>query len=260
MFDGKPEVLLDAIQMRKVLMVGQMNRPLATRLRGKFAGSPTSGFSTSGCGTVIGSQSPSEAPLSGFLDGIPMPAEQPACQVVVDPVLVSARLSDLHGSLDQALFREANEHGYRARLDVTPAHPTTSAGTFHWHAAVFALRTALIEREWIKKDTQNCPFILSPDKAVAILVMTGDADTGVVEGFPTNQAQKGVVLKQAVSANYELFERAMISKLERASNGTQMWVLLYQNSNARRLSVGLSELSLAPFTLTVNTMLALTHL
>jgi len=165
--------------------------------------------------------------MSGFLDGIPMPAEQPACQVIVEPELVSARLSDLHGSLDQVLFREANEHGYRARLDVTPAHPTTSAGTFHWHAAVFALRTALIEREWIKKDPQNCPLILSPDKAVAILVMTGDADTGVVEGFPTNQAQKGVVLKQAVSANYELFETAMLSKLERASSGTQMWVLLY---------------------------------
>ena len=83
----------------------------------------TSGFSTSGCGTVIGSQLPPEAPLSGFLDGIPMPAEQPACQVIVEPVLVSARLSDLHVSLDQVLFREANEHGYRAQ-QLPPARST----------------------------------------------------------------------------------------------------------------------------------------
>jgi hypothetical protein len=165
--------------------------------------------------------------LSGFFDGMSTPAQQPAGQVIVEPAQVSVRLSELHDSLEEALFREANEHGYRARLDVTPAHPTTAAGTFHWHAAVFALRTALLEREWIKKDPQNCPFIVSPDKSIAILVMTGDADTGVIHGYPTNQTQKGAVLKQAISANYELFETAMISKLERTKNGTQMWVLLY---------------------------------
>jgi hypothetical protein len=145
----------------------------------------------------------------------------------VEPALVSGRLLALHESLDESLFREVNEHGYRARLDVTPAHPTTAAGTFHWHHAVFALRTGLIERDWQKKDLKNCPFILSPDKTIAILVMTGDADTGLVKGFPTNQSQKGAVLKQAISTNYELFETAMISKLEQANNGTEMWVLLY---------------------------------
>jgi hypothetical protein len=136
-------------------------------------------------------------------------------------------LVELHDSLDEGLVREANEHGYRARLEATPAHPTTAAGTFHWHETVAALRTALLERDWIKKDPQNCPFIVSPDKSVAILVMTSDIETGVVNGSPRNQTQKGAVLKQAVSDNYELFETAMISKLERAKNGTQMWVLLY---------------------------------
>lgn len=164
--------------------------------------------------------------MSEFLDGMALPA-QPRGEVVHEPSMVSERLQELHPSLDEGLFRDANEHGYRARIDVTPAHPTTAAGTLHWHETVFALRTTLIAREWVKKDPQNCPFILSPDKSVAILVMTGDPDTGIVNCSPTNQSQKGAVLKQAVSANYELFETAALSKLERTKNGTQMWVLLY---------------------------------
>lgn len=186
-----------------------------------------SGFWSSYGGNITGSELPAEAILSGLFDENLVPDQHPRGQITVEPARVSARLLNLHDTLDPAMFQEVNEHGYRARVDVTAAHPTTAAGTFHWHQAVFALRTALFERGWTKKDLKNCPFILSPDRSVAILVMTGDADTGLVQGFPTNQSQKGTVLKQAISGNYELFETAMISKLERMSNGTEMWVLLY---------------------------------
>lgn len=162
-------------------------------------------------------------------NGSHLPAGNSNSQVKTEPAVVSRRLAELHESLTEPLLREANEHGYRARAEVTLAHPPTAAGTYHWGEFVFALRTSLAQRQWSLKNHKNCPFVLSPDKSIAILVMTGDADTGIAGGRPTNQAQKGVVLKEAVSANqqYELFELAALSKLERANNGTQMWVLLY---------------------------------
>lgn len=156
------------------------------------------------------------------------PSPQPA-RVVVDPVEVAERLRELNGALTQELLLEANQRGYEARLDATPAHAPTAAGTLHWHAFVPALRLALKERDWIIKDHKNCPLIISPDRSVAIVVMTGNSETGKEFGNPTNQADKGAVLDEAVQKNvqYQLFENAALSKLKKGDGGTQLWVLLY---------------------------------
>ena len=153
----------------------------------------------------------------------------PLGRVIVDPTEVAERLVDLHETLSQELLLEANMRGYEARLEVTAAHPPTAAGTLHWHEFVGALRTELMRKDWIKRDHKNCPFIISPDKYTSILVMTGDADTGVVDGYPTNQADKGTVLNEAVieNSNYDLFENAALRKLNKSDSGTQLWVLLY---------------------------------
>ncbi|SAL62239.1 hypothetical protein AWB68_03269 [Caballeronia choica] len=152
------------------------------------------------------------------------------CRVVSGPALVAARLLELHSSLDEALLKDVNEHGFRARREATASHPPTAAGTYHWIGSVFALRSNLTLRDWTKQDLRNCPFIVSPDKAVAIAVMTGDSDTGLVAGRPTNQAQKGAVIRQAVANNRqsELFDGTLVSaELARSGEGTQLWILLY---------------------------------
>ncbi|MES2758087.1 MAG: hypothetical protein V4693_11995 [Pseudomonadota bacterium] len=150
-------------------------------------------------------------------------------RVITDAHEVASRLLELQASLNEDLLLEANLRGFDARLEATPAHAPTAAGTYHWHAFVFAMRIALKERGWAIKNHMNCPFVISPDKTVSILVMTGDSETGKEFGIPKNQADKGRVLSDAIDINqsYDLFESAAISHMERGASGTQLWVLLY---------------------------------
>lgn len=62
--------------------------------------------------------------------------------------MVAARLIELSPTLDEEILLEANMRGLESRLETTPAHPPTSAGTFHWHDYVAALRTELKVRGW----------------------------------------------------------------------------------------------------------------
>lgn len=151
------------------------------------------------------------------------------CKVINDPIEVANRLRELETALNEELFLEANKRGYEARKEATPAHAPTAAGTYHWHAFIPALRTALIINGWQMKDHKNCPLIVSPDKNMMILVMTGNSDTGKKYANPSNQASKGSVVDEGVQMNkqYELFENAAISTLKRGISGTQLWVLLY---------------------------------
>ena len=152
-----------------------------------------------------------------------------SARIVIDPIAVEARLRELDAMLTESLLLEANLRGFEARQDATPAHAPTAAGTYHWHAFVPALRSELVQLGWSLKDHKNCPFVLSADKGIMLVVMTGDSDTGKTEGRPTNQADKGRVLSDAVqfNRNYELFESSAMSTLKQGELGTQLWVLLY---------------------------------
>lgn len=158
---------------------------------------------------------------------IPSPAPQPT-RITVEPEKVALRLRLLDPVLTEDLLLEANQRGFEARLDATPAHAPNAAGTYHWHAFVPALRLALSQEGWLMRDERNCPLVISPDRATAIVVMTGSSDTGKAFGNPTNQAEKGAVLDEAVrkNAQYQLFEASALAKL-RKGGGTQLWVLLY---------------------------------
>jgi hypothetical protein len=166
---------------------------------------------------------------------------------VSDPVAVDTRLTALDPALTEKLLLEANQRGFEARVDTTLAHAPTAAGTLHWHAFVPALRLALKEQGWSIKDHKNCPLIISADKSVAIVVMTGNVETGKEFGNPTNQADKGAVLDEAVQRNhqYQLFENAALSELQKGGGGTQLWVLLYHvEGGAKGVKEIRTELSL----------------
>jgi hypothetical protein len=159
-----------------------------------------------------------------------------AARIISEPAEVDARLLSLDPTLVQDVLLEANQRGYEARLDATPLHAPTAAGTLHWHAFVPALRGALSEQGWSIKDQKNCPLVISPDQSIALVVMTGNIETGKPYGNPTNQADKGAVLDEAVQRNvqYQLFESAAISKLKKGEGGTQLWVLLYHVENGTK--------------------------
>ncbi|MDO8753433.1 MAG: hypothetical protein Q7J80_06025 [Anaerolineales bacterium] len=150
-------------------------------------------------------------------------------RIVSEPAEVEARLRYLDPAFIQDILLEANQRGYEDRLEATVAHAPTAAGTFHWHGFVGALRTAMKEKGLSIPNHKNCPLIVSADKSVALVVMTGNSDTGKEFGNPTNQADKGAVIDEAVQKNiqYQLFENSAMAKLKKGESGTQLWVLLY---------------------------------
>lgn len=176
------------------------------------------------CGSITGSLHSLEVTLESitFLQHTQPMQPMEDVRLLSDPAKVISRLSELDTTLTEELLLEANMRGYEARLEATPAHAPTAAGTFHWHAFVFALRLALKEQGWTTSDHLNCPSVISPDRTISILIITGDIDTGKEFGSPRNQADKGRVLSEAIDFNrtYELFENG-------AESGTQLWVLLY---------------------------------
>lgn len=136
---------------------------------------------------------------------------------------VPVKLWKLHPSLEESVFTQATSVGAAARLEATPAHAPTAAGSFHWFYTVAALRTELKSRRWNFNDNNNCPLIVSAEKNIMIAVMTGDKDTGRPTGFPRNQGIKGVVLDKAIKKNLQLFA----SQGGAGTEGTELWVFLY---------------------------------
>lgn len=174
------------------------------------------------------------------------PSQQPS-RIVSLPADINARLLELDPALTANLLLEVMQRGYEARIEATPASAPTAAGILYWLASVHSLRTALVERHWSINNNQNCPIIISADKSIAIVVMTGNSDTGKEFGNPTNQADKGAVLGAAVQRNvqYQLFENLAISELKKTECGTQLWVLLYHvESGAKGVKGIRTELSL----------------
>lgn len=172
------------------------------------------------------------------------PSPRPA-QVISDPSQAQARLWALDPALDQSIFLDASEYGLRARKEVTPAFATTSAGTLHWIHLVARFRTILQLRKWSLKDFKNCPMVISKNRSIAILMMTGCKDTGIVAGHPKNQADKGPVLNKYIHDNqqYDLFEERAFTKIKRGSLGTQIWIFLYHVEEQQGRTLIRAELS-----------------
>lgn len=155
--------------------------------------------------------------------------------IVSDPTLVEARLQELHQNLTTTLFKDAIRGGMEARNEVTRASAPTAAGVQQWLKTVEDLRTLLAALGWDIHEQQNCPFISSPDRAISIVVMTGNSETGK-DGFedPTNQAEKGTVAESFIHHNrqLELFNRDSIRLARKKQAETQVWALLYHYDKA----------------------------
>lgn len=151
--------------------------------------------------------------------------------VIDDPAQVEARLQELHPDLTLSLFRDVITGGLSSRNEVTEASAPTAAGVLQWLRTVHDLRTVLATFQWNIHQQQNCPFISSPNRAVSIVVMTGNSETGK-KGFedPTNQAEKGTVAEEFIKQNHqlELFNRESFKFAKGGQKENQaVWALLY---------------------------------
>lgn len=151
-------------------------------------------------------------------------------RAIAEPALVEARLRELSPDLEIASLQQILQTGLEARNETTRASAVTAAGVQQWLKTVEALRTWLSEKGWFIHDPMNCPFISSPDRAISIVVMTGDIETGRIGLVdPTNQAEKGAVVGGFVHANsqLELFNQEAVKLAKDGQSETQVWALLY---------------------------------
>lgn len=150
---------------------------------------------------------------------------------------VGDHLQGLSPDLTRELFAEIMEVGLRARHEATPSHAVTAAGTYQWHAIVPELRQRLQYLGWSIKNPKNCPIIISPDRSVAIAVMTGDEDTGNPDPnlIPSNRSKKGSFLEEQVRNN-AFNKQFSLFKEDRGSgrHATELWVLLYHHDPIRK--------------------------
>ncbi|WKW11808.1 hypothetical protein Strain138_001074 [Pseudogemmatithrix spongiicola] len=109
-------------------------------------------------------------------------------------------------------------------------------GSLLWGHTVRAERTQLSERRWTCDSTDNFPTCITPDGKMAIVVETGDEETGkVVPGRrPRTKSQKGPRTMQMVRDNSQLLQGDLFSAFAMrprlVGEGPLLWVhLIHQH-------------------------------
>lgn len=104
--------------------------------------------------------------------------------------------------LDNGVLMDSVRTGVARAQDVTAFHPVTARGYTQWSETVAYLRQELVGRQWAQGDPQNSPRVFSPDGKTSIMVVGGNADTGVsVEKDPRTARRRGPATRAAVQCN-----------------------------------------------------------
>lgn len=164
-------------------------------------------------------------------------------KATIDPIEVSARLLQLSPDLTPEIFKKAILKGLGARNETTKASAPTAAGGKQWFETLDELRNQLLVRQWKIRNQRNCPFIISHDMRISIVVMTGNGETGK-KGLedPSTSADKGSVAEDYVTGNrqLQLFNQA-IKFAKDENQSTQVWALLYfYDKNSKEVRYELS--------------------
>lgn len=143
--------------------------------------------------------------------------------------LSQERLQEIFGLTYEAL-QDVIMQGLLARWSCTKHHPKTYPGLAQWAETVRALRDKTVTLGWTSTDDNNFPLSLHPDNDVVIVVQTGDRETGIATGTPSNRAPKGANTEDAVVINQKqlsLFDTLPELPTLDGNPSKIMWVLLY---------------------------------
>lgn len=125
---------------------------------------------------------------------------------------------------------DAVRQGHFAFISCTQNHPPLIPGILAWGETVRSLRELMAPMDWIRSDEQNYSLVIAPDKKLAIAVATGDEQTGLEFGHPSNKARKGRNTRNAVDSNqisFSFFAPDDIPDLEpEEENARATWILL----------------------------------
>jgi hypothetical protein len=123
----------------------------------------------------------------------------PETQVRFDPFEVSDRLRLL--GLVREPFERAAAENLSAYRSCTPNHPPTFPGLAGWAEMNRSLRDDLTALDWECENETNLPLVVNRQGTMAITATSGDANTGIKEGFPCTRSPKGPRIAAAIKAN-----------------------------------------------------------
>lgn len=152
-------------------------------------------------------------------------------RIVTEPWDVDRRLAELADGLTQEVLKEAVRRAQAAWAACTPHHPRVYAGITNWAEGIRALRDLLVPVAWTSEENRGQPFVVDPSGALAITVLSGDANTGKVgEGQPRTSAGHGPATVEFVDQNAFLWPHMEAERLEKQAKQRKLakntWVLL----------------------------------
>jgi hypothetical protein len=121
-------------------------------------------------------------------------------KIVSLPYEVDARLQEI-GGLTQGILREAALLGEQARENCPATYPVTAPGMLAYFARVGSLRDQLCTMGWQPKCVGGSELVISPDEAHAIVVASGDENTGSLTDTPKTKCPKGTRMDEAAARN-----------------------------------------------------------
>jgi hypothetical protein len=175
-------------------------------------------------------------------------SEQPQLQpcVVYEGDDAVVRLSHLGLRFEHFIAAQTRGHEQRARC--LPVHPKTYPGQVMWAETTAELRTQLLALDggWKIGSTKNYETTFQAEQRIAIAVLGGDVNTGVI-GFRHPKAARGrgpvtsKRIRQNLLAQYTLPLEGVTDPTEATDEDCNTWFFLI---NAR-MDILYSELSLA---------------
>jgi hypothetical protein len=108
--------------------------------------------------------------------------------------------------LSRETFVTAAKEGLAAFSACTPNHPATFPGTSQWAETNRSMRDGLVFSKWTRVNEMNQPLVINATKTMAITAVSGDANTGVKDAFPSTRSSKGPRTADAIRANQGRFE------------------------------------------------------
>ena len=152
---------------------------------------------------------------------------------MIEPARAFAQPHEITARLQAIGMREEHIHesvqrGLSARRSCNALHPPSFPGIYQWAETHCGLRDLAGADGWKPSDEANFSTIVSPDRATAITVATGNASTGRRgPEQPSTKYPKGAQTQLVIEANRTLSffdEPAEIEAPQPASRVT--WVLL----------------------------------
>ena len=146
--------------------------------------------------------------------------------------------------VDPARLFTALDAGDLAARQADEYSPVTAAGMLRWLATVRQLRQGLASDGWECRDDRNSPRVVNPEGTLAILPVSGSADTGLEDGSPRTANPRGATSSRAVQMNGQLvfgFTQALLADMAAEKSDTVVtWFLLYYRSQDDALRAELS--------------------